>query len=433
MKYKHKFVLLFMLFLGSMTNLCFAQQLSTWDFYTKYLANASEFTGTYYYNKTSKGATIYELVKSRWELFPHSEFKGQVYRLDGWTEFFYTNVDYGYNRYDYDGASLRLNMACEAKALCGWDSSINTGPFYTLDTNLSIPVLTSENNISFFHDQSCGHQIDKYDVRNCISRNNFNMPQWEIINKSKSFSLTNTLGDLYQFSCDFESNNFDYKVESFNSGGILHIQNMLPSLSKIELRIDKKNMTINDEFGEWQWDDEHTHFWLDSKGKGILNYQPISLNIHYLIALSTKPITADLYLGDDKEAHYNDVRYTYTKRQEFELELKSDDFEFVNERTTLPDNSKIFDIEFNFGNGNIPITFVGKADDNGRIKSVKFANYNRFKNSISCNATSILDQMKDNDYCVVTLKNKSGNYQSYVYRLEGLSVILDNIKSDEDQ
>lgn len=415
------------------------KEISSWDFFTKYLSNAHEFCGTsledvwdnytYTGSSSSDNYNQTELVKKRWTLTIAKEKPGKNFILDGALEFLRNRV-YSYNSADVS-ISSRMNFlerTLGVKTLNGLGEVSTQGlHIHNFKSLLTVPIITSNNSIVFTHNENYDNLFREFldqEETEVVSKRS---PIWEITNSSTRITLTDTYGDDYHFSCDFSAKNMEnYKVSSNECPGLRFV-NMVPVINKIELKIKKDKLFVNDEFGEWQWNDARNIMWLESKGQGILNSQPIQFKfIHEAIL---RPMPAVHYKTIDSESGEITTPLALTGKPESTvlnlIQLQGDIFASLQEKFKLKNGNKIYEIVFNFGEGNLPLLFVGN-DSDGNI--LTFCTYNRFKDEVKCDATNLLNQIKQTNYCVITLNNKSNEYQSYVFRLEGLEPIMDNLE-----
>ncbi len=396
-------------------------EISTWDFYTKYLANAKTFKGSKIVNDSrfrdyKDGVygyqhICYQMKKERWEISPTDSHHGRWFEING-------NIEYA----ETENKS-RFDSRMDVKSLKNIDDYVSG---YWLGAQFSVPILTSEGKIVVYHDPDYSYCYIHAGRFGSMSNINYDSPTWQIENATNTIRLNKSVGDYFEFSCEFNPINFEYK-EPTTYCSLFTGQYLYPSFNEIELTIDPKQLNVYDEFGEWQWNEQRDTLWVTSKGKGILNTCPIRLTI----AVTSQPQHVAMHAINKVEygdsTAYDTRDNAVKKRYKFLLTLESDCFEFCHEKMTAESGEKIYDINFNFGNGNIPLTFVGNSGSTEN-KCITFGAFNRFKNTFNYEANEILNQMKANNYCVVTLKDKKGIIQSYVFRLEGLESLLYNFE-----
>ncbi|MDE6006301.1 MAG: hypothetical protein K2G67_01975 [Muribaculaceae bacterium] len=438
-----KFLLILVVISLSLTysNYATAQkQISAWDFYTKYLSNAYEFQGSYIsnsydtftYEEHSHNRIQTELQKTRWSLKKKS---GCYYIITGAQEFL-SNITYDYNTTETISRSNQqfLQATIDISTLKDYPNNRKLEMFM-FGSLLTIPVLRSDNSIVFTHNEDFTNEFQEYQYENYTEKRYIKSPIWEISNSSQ-LSFIDAYGDDYHFSCNFNPKNIEhYKVISNVCPG-LPSTTFSPRIDKIILKIDRPKLRTYDEYGEWKWNSKRDTIWVESKGEGILNSRPIKFSFipknrettcteyEYSMMPAIHILKDDSSETDQvRPLPLNSLHEGVTTDQ---ITLEGIDLSKIRVQNELNNGDKIYELLFNFGEGNILLKFASNKKYNDNI--LTFCSYNRFKNEIDFDASKILDQIKQKEYCVLTIKEVNNNYQSYVFHLEGLESIIENLK-----
>lgn len=148
----------------------------------------------------------------------------------------------------------------------------------------------------------------------------------------------------------------------------------------------KKNSSqaTKDEFGRWQWNDEHTRIWINpiniAKDTFVINID------------SNKIVTLMLCFGTNE----------------------------VSGETT-EGNVEMF--SFKFGETEITLSFVKEGT------YYRYATYNRFLNQWNYDATSIVDQITSQTEMMLEYTEDGSSKKTAIYELEGLELIMGYIKA----
>lgn len=395
-------------FYSTISSICFAQNsaMSTWDFYTKYLANATSFKAThigfsnntvtdmfygsrYYYPSFWATNNFLGVISSSTDLIYRATYEATATCVSA-GESSEQNRFWLNEFHDFDSFMSKFQ---------NYSNKFNYLSKCSIETIFSSPILDSNGKIIFY----CFPNNDCFVSMNNSNYETISHQLWSLESFSDSFTLTKHIGNIFNFSGLFMVKNFDYKLKYRNEailGKAFPDNSMSLNINEISLEVDLSSLIINDEFGEWQWNDEHTVIWVDSKGKGILNSHPIK------------------FVFEHDNFDFPTENYA--------LYLEGDFNQLSEDRSNkMKDGSIIYELMFNFGEGNVPLTFMGISRDNNRLQ---FATYNRFKDEANFEAEELLNQIKDSDYCVLTMKYENNKFQNYVFRIEGLETILEYLK-----
>lgn len=148
----------------------------------------------------------------------------------------------------------------------------------------------------------------------------------------------------------------------------------------------KKNSSqaTKDEFGRWQWNDEHTRIWIKpiniAKDTFVINID------------SNKIVTLMLCFG-------------------------------TNEVSGETNDGNVEMFSFKFGETEITLSFVKEGT------YYRYATYNRFLNQWNYDATSIVDQITSQTEMMLEYTEDGSSKKTAIYELEGLELIMGYIKA----
>lgn len=351
-------------------------EVTAWEFFCKYLANAT--------------ASRINSIETHTEDFDHSLAHSAPHYV---TEEFSSNISIDPNIKQYTSESIVTTVddrssyhrqRTQLKAFCFADISM---PFYD---DYSVRWNGEKWQFTATAAGPCEWMSDLDKNIRPVTSQQGSAP-WQLI--ASKFVLRKIAGDTYTFTCASNVSNFNaLKAElphnSVKEGSI----SVIPIVPEIQLTIPSTALNSSDEFGRWQWNDDRSEIWVNSTGQiwGAENAKFKIIRDGNILQLAL----------DGPEAAFGSP-------------------------SSIAGGQCIYDVEISFGGAYQVLKFmkVGSSDLGCRLI---YGSYNRFTGEFAADASTILNQYKYLKYCVLKCGSEM-SVNSFVFPLEGLQTVMDYI------
>lgn len=199
----------------------------------------------------------------------------------------------------------------------------------------------------------------------------------------KTFMLFYKAGMLYLVDADGQNKLCTLSYSGDFAGETVSLMVSKEGIATNGISLEEKGSVIKDEFGDWQWNQEKTDIYL--KACNTSNY------LHMVVTDSIK-----------------------------KLYFVMNDTIINGVAENIVDSSNVikqFEVYFDAGTPSSKLSFLAKRD------TLVYATYNRFLSTWNEDATSLVQQIRDKNYLLLSYKKEAGPFLD-VYDLEGLEIIL---------